>query len=85
MNMGRDVIAAMKPIRCIECYRKRPGGRCDFCPLHRKNRHKYQPLKDGWYLLKEEKKDLSSDHLSSRESPPSQKKKEHIISGKNHQ
>ncbi|WP_143035039.1 hypothetical protein [Marininema mesophilum] len=46
----------MKPIRCIECYRQRPGGRCDFCPLHRKNRPLYESIGDGWYVRKEEKK-----------------------------
>lgn len=83
--MGRDVTAAMKPIRCIECYKQRPGGRCDFCPLHRKNRDKYEPLKDGWFLLKEEKKPLSPDSISSCKSPPSQENKKHIVHGKNHQ
>ncbi len=41
-------------IRCIECYKSRPGGRCDYCPLHRKNRHKYRHVGDGWYVPAEE-------------------------------
>jgi hypothetical protein len=44
----------MRPIRCLECYRKRPGGRCDFCPLHRKNRHLYRSIGGGWFVKKEE-------------------------------
>ena len=83
--MRRDVMAAMKPIRCLECYKQRPGGRCDFCPLHRKNRDKYQALKDGWYLPKEEKQPVESDHLSSRKSPPSQENKQDIVNRKHRQ
>ncbi|MFC7442945.1 hypothetical protein [Laceyella putida] len=41
----------MKPIRCIECYRQRPGGRCEYCPLHKKNRPLYRHIGDGWYEL----------------------------------
>lgn len=41
----------MRPIRCIECYRKRPGGRCEYCPLHKRNRPRYRHLGDGWYQL----------------------------------
>lgn len=42
----------MKPIRCIECYKNRPGGRCEFCPLHPKNRETFTSLDDGWYQQK---------------------------------
>lgn len=42
----------MKPIRCIECYLHRPGGRCDFCPLHSKNKDTYFHLENGWYQVK---------------------------------
>ncbi|GGA42502.1 hypothetical protein GCM10007416_14400 [Kroppenstedtia guangzhouensis] len=38
-----------KPIRCIQCYKQRPGGRCSYCPLHKKNRSLYRPVGDGWY------------------------------------
>ncbi|SFS63535.1 hypothetical protein [Marininema halotolerans] len=47
----------MKPIRCIECYRQRPGGRCDFCPLHTSNREGYESIGDGWYVRKEMKQE----------------------------
>lgn len=48
----------MQPIRCIECYKQRPGGRCEFCPLHKKNRSHYRHIGDGWYIRveQEEKK-----------------------------
>ncbi|TCP62639.1 hypothetical protein [Baia soyae] len=48
-----------KPIRCIECYKQRPGGRCDFCPLHKKNRDHYIPLENGWFLPKKEQEPKS--------------------------
>nr|MBO2495391.1 hypothetical protein [Bacillota bacterium] len=57
----------MRPIRCLKCYLRRPGGRCDFCPLHRKNRHLYQPIGGGWFLKKEEER-KSAD--SESPSPP---------------
>ncbi|MFD1395873.1 hypothetical protein ACFQ49_14325 [Kroppenstedtia eburnea] len=43
-----------KPIRCIQCYKQRPGGRCSYCPLHKKNRSLYRPVGDGWYERVEE-------------------------------
>lgn len=45
----------MKPIRCIECYKERPGGRCQFCPLNPKNKDKYTPIGEGWYIEKNKK------------------------------
>lgn len=42
-----------KPIRCIECYKNRPGGRCDFCPLHLKNKSHYTAIGNGYYVRKE--------------------------------
>lgn len=53
-----------KPIRCIECYKNRPGGRCDFCPLHKKNKENYIPLKNGWFLPKSKKRDSSCKDLN---------------------
>lgn len=43
------VLMKGKPIRCIQCYKQRPGGRCSYCPLHKKNRSLYRPVGDGWY------------------------------------
>jgi hypothetical protein len=40
----------MKKIRCIECYKQRPGGRCQFCPLARQNRAKYRSIGEGWFV-----------------------------------
>ncbi|MFD1425064.1 hypothetical protein ACFQ4J_15185 [Laceyella tengchongensis] len=40
----------MKPIRCLACYEKRLGGRCDFCPLHKKNKSSYRHIGEGWYV-----------------------------------
>lgn len=39
----------MVKVRCLECYKQRPGGRCQLCPLAKKNRHLYRPLEDGWF------------------------------------
>ncbi|PRX39200.1 hypothetical protein CLV97_12836 [Planifilum fimeticola] len=55
-----------RPIRCLECYLRRPGGRCDFCPLHRKNRHLYRPIGGGWFVKKEEQ-----DRKSAEDKNPS--------------
>jgi hypothetical protein len=46
-----------RPIRCIECYKTRPGGRCEFCPLHKKNRSKYTSVGEGWFIQREDLKD----------------------------
>lgn len=43
-------------VRCLECYKQRPGGRCHFCPLNKKNRHLYQAIGDGWFVLHEPQK-----------------------------
>jgi hypothetical protein len=58
-------------IRCIECYKQRPGGRCDFCPLHRKNRHKYKHIGDGWYIPAEKTEVYSGNSFNTEESGPS--------------
>ncbi|TCS97028.1 hypothetical protein [Hazenella coriacea] len=50
----------MNPIRCIECYKHRPGGRCQFCPLHKKNRPNYRSIGDGWFV-KVDESNLSSN------------------------
>jgi hypothetical protein len=42
-------------------------------------------LGNGWYLLKEEKQPVESDHLSSRKSPPSQENKQDIVNRKHRQ
>lgn len=43
-----------QPISCIECYKKRPGGRCRFCPLHPANKDEYIALGDGTFISKSE-------------------------------
>lgn len=59
----------MQPIRCMECYKQRPGGRCEWCPLHKKNRSLYKEIGDGWYIRMEQppeaKKDPSRDEKNS--------------------
>ncbi|WP_188646477.1 hypothetical protein [Marinithermofilum abyssi] len=60
-----------RPIRCIECYKRRPGGRCDFCPLHKQNRDRYQPVGDGWYVRKVERQQQHSPARKSDSLPPS--------------
>ncbi|SEN71319.1 hypothetical protein SAMN05444955_11925 [Lihuaxuella thermophila] len=54
----------MPPVRCIECYKQRPGGRCEWCPLHKKNRRLYKDIGNGWYIRVEQpdpKQDLTDD------------------------
>lgn len=38
-----------EPVKCIECYKKRPGGRCQFCPLHPQNKDRYLALGNGYW------------------------------------
>jgi hypothetical protein len=51
-----------KPIRCIKCFKQRPGGRCDYCPLHKRNRHLYRYIGEGWYLP------ISSNEIEKKHS-----------------
>lgn len=44
----------MNRVRCIECFKQRPGGRCQFCPLHKSNRPHYRSIGDGWYVKMDE-------------------------------
>ncbi|MFC4767058.1 hypothetical protein [Effusibacillus consociatus] len=43
-----------QPVKCIECYKNRPGGRCKSCPLHHENKNNYVPLENGYYMKKPE-------------------------------
>ncbi|MCS1351897.1 hypothetical protein [Mechercharimyces sp. CAU 1602] len=56
-----------KPIRCIQCYKQRPGGRCNFCPLHKKNRALYHHIGEGWYLPRSSKPTLKKGITQSDE------------------
>jgi len=64
----------MKPIRCIECYKQRPGGRCDICPLAKKNRHLYRPIGNGWFVLCDEEKhrEQKGKAPSAQANPPNE-------------
>jgi hypothetical protein len=47
----KGLVSMDKPIKCLECYKKRPGGRCNFCPV--KNKDQYQELGGGFYIKKQ--------------------------------